>query len=434
MEPIRIGILGLGNVGTALVNLLQQNGEEITRRAGREIKVTACAVRDVEKPRDCDLAGVALSKDPAEIVERDDVDVVIELMGGTHPAKQILLESIAKGKPVVTANKALIAHYGNEIFAAAQEQGVSVAFEAAVAGGIPIIKAIREGLAGNRIEDLAGIINGTCNYILTEMFEEAADFPHMLAQAQKLGYAEADPSFDVDGIDVAHKITILASIAFGIPLQYDDVYKEGISKITPLDLNYASELGFKVKHFGIAKRTAKGVEVRVHPVLIKEKRLLANVNGVMNAVLVNGDAVGRTVYYGAGAGGMATASAVVADLVDVVRALTTDPENRVPHLAFQADAIHDTPILPINEVECANYLRLSVIDEAGVLAEIAQILADFNISIEALLQKEPVEGSEYVPIVITTKQVLENNMRQAIEKIESLPSVEADIMQIRLYE
>ncbi|HEY0721281.1 MAG TPA: homoserine dehydrogenase, partial [Gammaproteobacteria bacterium] len=351
---------------------------------------------------------------------------------GYEPARELVLKAIANGKHVVTANKALIAKHGNEIFAAAQKKGVMVAFEAAVAGGIPVIKAIREGLAANRIEWLAGIINGTTNFILTAMRDQGRDFADVLAEAQRLGYAEADPTFDVEGIDAAHKLTILASIAFGIPLQFERAYTEGITKITRDDVDYAGQLGYRIKLLGIARRTDKGVELRVHPTLIPQRRLIANVDGVMNAVLVCGDAVGPTLYYGAGAGAEPTASAVVADLVDVVRTLTSDPENRVPHLAFQPDALSDLPILPVEEIETAYYLRLQAEDKPGVLAEVTRILGEAQISIEAVLQKEPAEGESTVPVILLTRRVQERNMNKAIAQIEKLAAIKGSVTRIRL--
>lgn len=432
LEPVKIGILGLGTVGCGTVNVLANNAQEITRRAGREIRVVQAAARDIKKKRDCDTQGVTLTADPSEVVNNPEIDVIVELIGGYDPARQLVLQAIENGKHVVTANKALIAVHGNEVFAAAQAKGVMVAFEAAVAGGIPIIKAIREGLSGNRIEWLAGIINGTGNFILTEMRDGGRDFDDVLKEAQKLGYAEADPTFDVEGIDAAHKLTILAAIAFGIPLQFDKAYTEGITKITRDDVNYAEELGYRIKHLGISRRVNHGVELRVHPTLIPERRLIANVDGVMNAVLVKGDAVGPTLYYGAGAGSDPTASAVVADVVDVVRTLTTDPNNRVPHLAFQPDALSDLEILPIEEVETAYYLRMQAEDRPGVLAEVTRILGDQEISIEAILQKEPLEGESQVPIIILTHGVKEKNMNSALEKIESLAAIKGSITRIRL--
>jgi homoserine dehydrogenase len=357
---------------------------------------------------------------------------VVELIGGYDLAKQLVLTAIANGKHVVTANKALIALHGNQIFAEASKKGVMVMFEAAVAGGIPIIKAIREGLSGNRINWLAGIINGTGNFILTEMRDKGRDFADVLAEAQALGYAEADPTFDVEGIDAGHKLTILASIAFGIPLQFDKVFTEGITQITRDDVGYAEELGYRIKHLGIARKTAQGIELRVHPTLIPKRRLIANVNGVMNAVLVHGDAVGPTLYYGAGAGAEPTASAVVADLVDVVRAMTSDPENRVPHLAFQANAIVDIPVLSADNIKTAYYLRLTAEDKPGVLADVTRILAAHQISIEALIQKEPQRGESSVPIIMLTQLTLEKEMNAAIAEIEALNTVSGKVARIRL--
>ena len=432
MKPVNIGILGLGTVGGGTVNVLQRNADEITRRAGRGIQVTMASVRSLDKPRICDTSSITLTTDPFEIVNHPDIDVVVELIGGETLALELVLQAIANGKHVVTANKALIAVHGNEIFSAAQKMGVTVAFEAAVAGGIPIIKAVREGLAGNRVQWLAGIINGTSNFILTEMRDKGRSFDDVLAEAQQLGYAEADPTFDVEGIDAAHKLTILASIAFGIPLQFDKAYTEGMRTLTTQDVSDAADLGFRIKHLGIARRTDTGVELRVHPTLIPEKRLLANVDGVMNAILVNGDAVGPTLYYGAGAGADPTASAVVADLVDVVRALTTDPENRVPHLAFQADALDDTAILPIEEVSSAWFLRLQALDQPNVLAGVTKILGDNGISIEAIVQKVPHHHGASVPIVILTHAVVEKAMNLALQAIGNLAEIEPDITRIRV--
>ena len=432
MEPVKIGILGLGTVGSGTVNVLTRNADEIQRRAGRGIRVVSAAARDLKRKRNCPTEGIRLTADPQEIVNDPEVEVVVELMGGYEPARTLVLQAIANGKHVVTANKAMIAAHGNEIFAAAQKKGVMVAFEAAVAGGIPIIKTIREGLAGNRIEWLAGIINGTSNFILTEMRDRGADFADVLAEAQRLGYAEADPTFDVEGIDAAHKLTILAAIAFGIPLQFKKAYTEGITKITRLDVEYAEQLGYRIKSLGVARRTDKGVELRVHPTLIPERRLLANVDGVMNAVLVKGDAVGPILSYGAGAGAAPTPTAGGADIVDVVRTLTSDPNNRVPHLAFQPDQLSDLPVLPMEEVETAYYLRLQAQDKPGVLADVTRILADLGISIEAILQKEPREGDNTVPVIILTQRVLEKHMNQAIARIEALPSINSKIMRIRL--
>jgi homoserine dehydrogenase len=432
VEPVKIGILGLGTVGSGTVRVLARNADEISRRAGRSIRVVHAAARDLKRKRDCPMDGIRLTTDPAEVVNNPDVAVVVELMGGTEPARTLVLKAIENGKHVVTANKALIALHGNEIFTAAQKKGVMVAFEAAVAGGIPIIKSIREGLAGNRIEWLAGIINGTSNFILSEMRDKGADFADVLKEAQRLGYAEADPTFDIEGIDAAHKLTILAAIAFGIPLQFKQAYTEGISKITGKDVAYAEQLGYRLKLLGIARRNSHGVELRVHPTLIPERRLIANVEGAMNAVLVKGDAVGPTMFYGAGAGSEPTASAVVADLVDVVRTLTVDPTNRVPHLAFQPDQLSALPILPMEAVETACYLRLQAQDKPGVLADVTRILADRGISIEAILQKEPRAGENTVPIIILTQRVLEKHMNQAIAQIEALSSIEGKVMRIRL--
>jgi len=431
LEPVKVGLLGLGTVGGGTVNVLKRNAEEIARRAGRGVVITHAATRDINKERICDTTGITLTTDPQAVVSDPEVQIIVELIGGDGLARELVLAAIDNGKHVVTANKALIAKHGNEIFAAAQEKGVMVAFEAAVAGGIPIIKAVREGLAANRVEWLAGIINGTGNFILTEMRDKGRDFADVLAEAQALGYAEADPTFDVEGIDAAHKLTILASIAFGIPLQFEACFTEGITRITREDVNYAGELGYRIKHLGVARRTDKGVELRVHPTLIPERRLIANVDGVMNAVLVKGDAVGPTLYYGAGAGAEPTASAVVADLVDVTRTLTADPENRVPHLAFQPDALSDLPILPMAEIETAYYLRMQAVDKPGVLADVTRILGDAGISIEAILQKEPV-GENDATIILLTHRVLEGQMDQAISAIEALDSISGEIMRIRL--
>ena len=432
MEPVKVGLLGLGTVGCGTVSVLKRNAQEIQRRAGRGIVIAQAAARDLTRPRICDAAGIDLTDDPMAVVDNPELEVIVELIGGTGIARELVSKAIANGKHVVTANKALIAKHGNELFAQARDKGVMVAFEAAVAGGIPVIKAIREGLAGNRIEWLAGIINGTGNFILTEMRDKGRDFADVLAEAQRLGYAEADPTFDVEGIDAAHKLTILASIAFGIPLQFDKVYTEGISRITAEDVRYAEELGYRIKHLGVARRTAKGVELRVHPTLIPHRRLIANVDGVMNAVLVKGDAVGPTLYYGAGAGSEPTASAVVADLVDVVRALTADPENRVPHLAFQADALSDIPILPMADVETAYYLRMEAEDSPGVLAEVTRILGGAGISIEAIIQKEQAPEAAHVPVIMLTHVVGEGKMNEAIQRIEALDSIGGAVTRIRV--
>ena len=432
MKPVKVGLLGLGTVGGGTVSVLQRNAEEIQRRAGRGIEIAIAAALDVNIPFAFDTSNIELTTDSNAVVEHPDVEVVIELIGGTTHALDLVLKAINNGKHVVTANKALIAKHGNEIFAAAQDKGVMVAFEAAVAGGIPIIKAVREGLSANRVEWLAGIINGTGNFILTEMRDNGSDFADVLAEAQRLGYAEADPTFDVEGIDAAHKLTILASIAFGIPLQFDKCYTEGIGHITREDVEYAEELGYRIKHLGVSRRTDKGVELRVHPTMIPERRLIANVDGVMNAVLVKGDAVGPTLYYGAGAGAEPTASAVVADVVDVVRVLTADPENRVPHLAFQPDALSDLPILEMGDVETAYYLRLEASDKPGVLADVTSILGGAEISIEAMMQKEPAEGQQTVSVIILTHRIREAQMNDAIAKIEALDSVQGQVTRIRL--
>lgn len=432
MEAVKVGLLGLGTVGGGTANVLQRNAEEIARRAGRGIVITHASARDITKPRICSTDNMTLTENPMDVVSNPEIDIVVELIGGDNLAKELVLKAIANGKHVVTANKALIAKYGNEIFSAAQNKGVMVAFEAAVAGGIPIIKAIREGLAGNRIEWLAGIINGTGNFILTEMRDKQRDFESVLAEAQRLGYAEADPAFDIEGTDAAHKLTILASIAYGVPLQFEKVYTEGITNITQEDVAFAGELGFNIKHLGICRRNDNGIELRVHPTLISKRRLIANVDGVMNAVLVKGDAVGPTLYYGAGAGSDPTASAVVGDIVDVVRVLTSDPENRVPHLAFQPDSLSDMPILPIEEVETAYYLRFHAKDQTGVLADITRILADNDISIESMLQKEPQADSDIVPIVIITHNTLEKNMIGALNLIRNLDAVDEEVIKIRL--
>ncbi len=432
MKPMKVGLLGLGIVGGGTLTVLRRNAAEITRRAGREIVVTMAAVRDLEKARKYAAPDMLLTDNPFAIIDNPDIDIVVEMMGGVTLAKELILMAIARGKHVVTANKALIANHGTEIFAAAQQHGVMVAFEAAVGGGIPIIKAIREGLTANRIEWIAGIINGTTNFILTEMRDKGADFADALRAAQDLGYAEADPTFDIEGIDAAHKLTILSAIAFGIPVQFDRAYIEGITKLTGDDVRYAEQLGYRIKLLGIAKRTPSGIELRVHPALIPERRLLANVDGAMNAILVKGDAVGITMYYGAGAGAEPTASSVVADLVDVTRMHTADPHNRVPHLAFQPDTLSAEPILPMGEVRTAYYLRLRAIDEAGVLADVTRILADSDISIDAMIQKEPEKTRTLADIVILTHRCIEKDIDAALLKIEALPSISGKIARIRL--
>lgn len=423
MQSVKIALLGLGTVGCGVIEVLRRNGDEISRRAGQRIEVVQAAARDLSKKRPIDLTGITLVDDPFAATSSDAVDIVVELIGGVDSARDLAMAAINAGKHLVTANKALIALHGNEIFECARSRNTMVTFEAAVAGGIPIIKAIREGLSGNQIQWLAGIINGTCNFILSEMEHKGSSFEDALATAQMLGYAEADPGFDIDGIDTAHKLTILASVAFGIPLQFDKVYVEGITGLDRQDIVYAAEFGYRVKHLGIAQRISNGIELRAHPALVAESGLLANVDGVMNAVAVSGDAVGSTLYCGLGAGAQPTASAVVADLVDVVRMMTADPENHVPHLAFQHESLSDTHIAVIDEVVSAYYLRLMVKDKPGVLAKITQILADFDVSIEAVSQKEPYAAGLPVAVVLLTHRIVEKNMRQAINLIERLPEV-----------
>lgn len=433
MEPVKIGLLGLGTVGGGTVTVLTGNAAEIARRAGRDIRIAHAAAREYDPSRIAGLDQIGRITDDAFAVVNDpQIDIVIELIGGYSPARELVLKAIENGKHVVTANKALIALHGNEIFAAAQAKGVTVAFEAAVAGGVPIIKALREGLAANHVEWIAGIINGTGNFILTEMRDKGRAFADVLAEAQALGYAEADPTFDVEGIDAAHKLTILGSLAFGIPLQFDKTFTEGISRIEPQDVAYAAELGYRIKHLGIARRTPDGIELRVHPTLIPHRRLIANVDGVMNAVLVKCDAVGPTLYYGAGAGALPTASAVVADVVDITRALTTDPTNRVPHLAFQPDELSDIPVLPIEAVETAYYLRLLALDRSGVMAAIAGILGEEGISIEAIQQKEPEVGDTHVPLIMLIHRVREGDMNRAIGRIQALDAVQGLVTRIRM--
>lgn len=430
MKSVKVGICGLGTVGGGTFNVLKRNAEEIARRAGCTIEVAQIAARDTN-PK-CDTTGTPITADVFELVTNPEIDVVVELIGGYTIAKELVLKAIEHGKHVVTANKALIAVHGNEIFARAREKGVIVAYEAAVAGGIPVIKAIREGLSANRINWLAGIINGTGNFILTEMREKGRAFEDVLKEAQALGYAEADPTFDVEGIDAAHKLTILASIAFGIPLQFDKAYTEGITKLTTADVNYAEALGYRIKHLGVARRTEAGVELRVHPTLIPADRLIANVNGVMNAVMVNGDAVGSTLYYGAGAGMEPTASAVVADLVDVARALSCAPQGRVPALGFQADALSELPILPIGECESAYYLRIHAQDRPGVLAKVATILSERGINIESIMQKEAEEQDGLVPMILVTHRVVERNIDDAIAALEALDDISGSVVRIRV--
>lgn len=432
MHSVKIGILGLGTVGGGTVNVLTRNAKEISRRAGRDIEIAWAADRNLDSPKICNTDGISLTEDAMEIINNPEIEIIVELIGGTGIARELVIKAIENGKHVVTANKALIALHGNELFAKAQEKGVTISFEAAVAGGIPIIKAMREGLAGNRIEWLAGIINGTGNFILTEMRDKGRDFAEVLTEAQALGYAEADPTFDVEGIDAAHKLTIMASIAFGIPLQFDKCYTEGISKISQEDVKNAGELGYRIKHLGIAKKTEQGIELRVHPTLIPHRRLIANVDGVMNAIVVHGDAVGPTLYYGAGAGSDPTASAVVADIVDVVRALTSDPENRVPHLAFKPDSLDNTPILSMSKVITSYYLRIATEDKLGVLADITRILSVNGVSIEAIVQKEPEQQGGMVQLIMLTHEVLEKNMNVAIAQIEALSTVTDSVMRIRM--
>ena len=434
MKAINVGLLGIGTVGGGTFTVLQRNADEIARRAGRPIRITVVADRNVELAKKITGGACRVTDDAFAVVADPEVDIVIELIGGYGVAKELVLKAIANGKHVVTANKALLATHGNEIFKAAQDKGVMVAFEAAVAGGIPIIKAVREGLTANRIEWIAGIINGTTNFILSEMRDKGLPFDVVLKEAQRLGYAEADPTFDIEGVDAAHKITILASLAFGIPMQFDKAYIEGISKLDAIDIKYAEQLGYRIKLLGITKRTPEGVELRVHPTLIPSKRLIANVEGAMNAVLVQGDAVGATLYYGKGAGAEPTASAVIADLVDVTRMATADPLNRVPHLAFQPNAMADLKILPMDEVQTSYYLRLRVQDKPGVLADITRILADEQISIDAVIQKEPEEGEEQTDLIMLTHLTREKHINAAIAKIEKLGVVAGKVTKLRMEE
>ncbi len=430
MKPVRIGLCGLGTVGSGTFNVLTRNAREISARAGTDIIIEQVGARR-DNPA-CDTAGFSVTRDIFDVVRNPDVDVVVELIGGTTIAKELIEEAINNGKHVVTANKALIAEFGNELFAKAEDKGVTIAYEAAVAGGIPIIKALREGLSANKINWLAGIINGTGNFILTEMKQKGRAFADVLQEAQELGYAEADPTFDVEGIDAAHKLVILASIAFGIPLQFDKVFTEGISTIDTQDVVYAEELGYIIKHLGIARQSDRGVEMRVHPTLIPKKRLIANVNGVMNAVTVHGDAVGPTLYYGPGAGAEPTASAVVADLVDVARSISANPNDKVAHLGFASDSLRDLPILPIEEVETAYYLRMTAEDRPGVLNKVTQILSDSGISIEAVIQKEPEEGQTAVPLILLTNRAIEKHLQSAIESIENLDAILSKVIHIRV--
>ncbi len=431
MNPIRIAVLGAGTVASGVVRVLGRNQEEIRRRAGRGLEIVQVAARNHDKARDSIGEALPLTHDFMALATRGDIDIVVELLGGIEPARSLVLAAIAAGKHVVTANKALLAMHGTEIFAAAQSRGVMVAFEAAVAGGIPIVKALREGLAANRIAWVAGIINGTTNFILSEMRDKGLDFATVLAEAQRLGYAEADPTFDVEGIDAAHKITLLCAIAFGVPVQFDKAYVEGISSLDAADIRYAEQLGYRIKLLGVTRRTEQGIELRVHPTLIPASRLLANVEGAMNAVVVQGDAVGATLFYGKGAGAEPTASSVIADLVDVTRLHTADPGHRVPHLAFQPGALADTPILPMEAVRTAYYLRIHVRDEAGVLAEITHILADHAMSIDALLQRPSGENDQHTDVILLTHETTEGRMNHAQARIQALDSVLAPIQRLR---
>ncbi|MCC6071565.1 homoserine dehydrogenase [Massilia sp. GCM10020059] len=436
MKPIKVGLIGLGVVGAGTYTVLQRNSEEIRRRAGRAIEISMVAVRNTARAEGIVGEGVKVVTDANLVVNDPDIEIVVELIGGCDTARELVLKAIANGKHVVTANKALLALHGNEIFAAAQEKGVMVAFEAAVAGGIPIIKALREGLTANRIESVAGIINGTTNFILSEMRDKGLDFETVLKQAQALGYAEADPTFDIEGVDAAHKLTIMSAIAFGIPVQFEKAYVEGISKLQAVDIRYAEQLGYRIKLLGITRRAVingvEGIELRVHPTLIPAKRLIANVEGAMNAVLVQADAVGASLYYGKGAGAEPTASSVIADLVDITRLATADPGNRVPHLAFQPNQMTDVAILPMDEITTSYYLRVYVKNRLGVMADLTRILADARISIDAVLQKEPAENATRLDIVMLTHQTQEKNINDAIAKIEQLATVVGQVVRIRL--
>lgn len=432
MKPINVGLLGVGTVGSGTWTVLTRNAEEITRRAGHPIRITGVAARNMEKARSVVGNTVRVTTDAFELVRDPDIDIIVELIGGYDVARELVLEAINNGKHVVTANKALLAVHGQEIFAAAQAKGVTVAYEAAVAGGIPIIKALREGLSANRVQWVAGIINGTTNFILSEMRDKGLAFDEVLREAQRLGYAEADPTFDIEGVDAAHKITLMAAIAFGIPVQFDKAYIEGITKLEAVDIKYAEKLGYRIKLLGIARRREQGIELRVHPTLIPAKRLIANVEGAMNAVLVQGDAVGATLYYGKGAGSEPTASAVIADLVDVARMNSAPAESRVPPLAFQPDQLADLPILPIEQAQTAYYLRMRVEDKTGVLADITRIMADGNISIDAMLQREPDDGEAQTDIILLTHTAEEGHVSKAIENIESLATVLGKVTKIRL--
>ncbi|MDR1274806.1 MAG: homoserine dehydrogenase [Candidatus Accumulibacter sp.] len=434
MKPINIGLLGIGTVGGGTFSVLDRNNEEITRRSGRPLRISVVADKNIAHAEKATQGKCRLTDDAFSVVSDPEIDVVVELIGGCGVAKDLVLRAMENGKHVVTANKALIASHGNEIFAVARERNVMVAFEAAVAGGIPIIKALREGLTANHIEWVSGIINGTTNFILSEMRERGEPFDVVLKEAQRLGYAEADPTFDIEGVDAAHKLTIMSAIAFGTRMNFEKAHIEGISRLDSIDIKYAGQLGYRIKLLGVTKRTVAGIELRVHPTLIPEKRLIANVEGAMNAVLVKGDAVGSTLYYGKGAGAEPTASAVIADLVDIARMLTSNPEHRVPHLAFQPDAVVDLPILPISEVVTSYYLRLRVEDKPGVLADITHILADQLISINAMIQREPDEGEDQTDIILLTHETREKNINAAISKIESLPVVKGRLIRLRLEE
>ena len=435
MKPIQVGLLGIGVVGSGTFSVLQRNQNEIQRRAGRGIEITMVADLDTARARAAVGPNVTVVNDARAVIANPDIDIVIELIGGYGIAKTLVLEAIAAGKHVVTANKALLAVHGTEIFAAASAKGVMVAFEAAVAGGIPIIKALREGLTANRIEWIAGIINGTTNFILSEMRSKGLDFDVVLKEAQRLGYAEADPTFDIEGVDAAHKATIMSAIAFGIPVQFDKAYVEGITKLSSQDIKYAEQLGYRIKLLGIAKRRPEGIELRVHPSLVPSKRLIANVEGAMNAVMVQGDAVGTTLYYGKGAGSEPTASAVIADLVDITRLHTADAAQRVPHLAFQPDSMSDLRILPMADVVTSYYLRLRVADQTGVLAKVTGILAEADISIDAVLQREAdeVSGEEanQTDLIILTHDCAEARMDAALARMQALPTVLQAIVRIR---
>lgn len=435
MKPIQVGLLGIGTVGSGTFNVLQRNQEEIRRRAGRGIEITMVADLDTARAQSIVGPDVKVVNDARAVIANPDIDIVIELIGGYGIAKALVMEAIAAGKHVVTANKALLAVHGTEIFAAASAKGVMVAFEAAVAGGIPIIKALREGLTANSIQWIAGIINGTTNFILSEMRDKGLDFAVVLKEAQRLGYAETDPTFDIEGVDAAHKVTLMSAIAFGIPVQFDKAYVEGITQLGATDIKYAEQLGYRIKLLGITKRTAQGIELRVHPSLVPAKRLIANVEGAMNAVVVQGDAVGTTLYYGKGAGSEPTASAVIADLVDITRLHTADPHHRVPHLAFQPDAMSDLSVLPMSEVVTSYYLRLRVADEAGVLAQVTGLLAGSGISIDAVLQREADEvsgeGGTSTDLIILTHNTREGTMNDALAQLQKLPTVLAPIVRIR---